>query len=71
MGENQNGKTAKRRLNPRQFAMLGAIATALAAVNMLGESEAQSLPVLILEYTALALGLIALVGGLIMMATQK
>lgn len=46
---------------------IGAIATALAIINMSVGSKAQPQPVLILEYAAMALGLFALVGGLIMM----
>lgn len=53
-----------------KIALLGAGATALAVINMSTDSEAQSLPVLILEYVALAGGLVALVGGLIMMMVQ-
>lgn len=55
----------------RKIALLGAGATALAVVNMSTVSETQSLPVLILEYVALAGGLLALVGGLIMMMTNQ
>jgi hypothetical protein len=51
--------------------MIGAIATGLAIINLSVGSEAPSQPVLILEYAALALGVVALVGGLIMMMNQK
>jgi hypothetical protein len=71
MNDRQSSKTNKKRSTPGYLAMLGAIGTALAIVNMSVGTEAQSQPVLILEYTALALGLIALVGGLIMMMTHK
>lgn len=70
MSDNQAAKS--RNLGPgRKIALLGAGATALAVINMSTASEAQSLPVLILEYVALAAGLLALVGGLIMMAMQR
>ena len=66
-----NRQNEKKRSAPR-YAMLGGIGTALAIVNIMSNGgEAQSQPVLILEYTALALGLIALVGGLIMMMANK
>jgi hypothetical protein len=71
MSDNQSGKTEKKRSTPSYIAMIGAIATSLAIINMSVGSEAQSQPVLILEYAALALGLFALVGGLIMMTMQK
>jgi hypothetical protein len=71
MSDNQSSKTEKKRSTPGYISMIGAIGTALAIFNMSVGSEAQSRPVLILEYAALALGLFALVGGLIMMMTQK
>jgi hypothetical protein len=71
MSDNQSGKTEKKRSTPGYIVKIGAIATALAIINMWVGSEAQSQPVLILEYAALALGLFALVGGLIMMMMQK
>jgi hypothetical protein len=53
---------------PRKITLLGAIATALGVINMMSNgSEAQPLAVVILQYGALAGGLLALVGGLIMM----
>jgi hypothetical protein len=68
MSDNRSGKTEKKRSTPGYIAMIGAIGTGLAITNMMSSgSEAQSQPVLILEYAALALGLVALVGGLIMM----
>jgi hypothetical protein len=70
MTDNQTSVSEKKRPG-RRIALIGAGATVLAIINMWGDSEAQSLPVLILEYAALALGLLALVGGLIMMATQR
>ena len=60
-----------KRSNPRYISMIGAIATVLAIINLSVGSEAPSQPVLILEYAALALGLVALVGGLVMMMNQK
>jgi hypothetical protein len=70
MTNSQSGVPEKKRPGPR-IVLIGAVATALAILNMWLHSEAPSLPVLILEYVALALGLFALVGGLIMMATQR
>jgi hypothetical protein len=71
MTDGQTGKTEKKRSTPGYIATIGAGATALAIINMSVGKEAQSQPVLILQYAALALGLFALVGGLIMMMTQK
>lgn len=70
MSDNQAGRSINTRSGPR-IALLGAGATALAVINMSTGSEAQSVPVLILEYLALAGGLLALVGGLIMTAAQR
>ena len=55
----------------QRIALLGAGATALAVLNMSTGSEAQPTAVLILEYVALACGLLALIGGLVMMITQR
>jgi uncharacterized membrane protein HdeD (DUF308 family) len=71
MTDSQTGKTEKKRSTPGYIATIGAGATALAIINMSVGSEALSQPILILQYAALALGLFALVGGLIMMMTQK
>ena len=73
MTENQSGKTQKQRSTPGYIATMGAGASALAVINLsVGNgNEAPSQPALILEYAALALGLFALVGGLIMMMTQR
>ena len=72
MTDNQTGKAEKKRSTPGYIATVGAGATALAIVNLLSNgNEAQAQPVLILQYAGLALGLFALVGGLIMMMTQK
>jgi hypothetical protein len=70
MSDDQSSK--KKQFNPRRIVLLGAGATVLAIINMAtGNSEAQPLAVVILQDAALALGLLALVGGLIMMLTQK
>jgi hypothetical protein len=70
MSDDQSGKSEKK--SPaRRIALLGAMATVLAVINMSIGSEAQPLPVVILQDVALALGLLALVGGLIMMVMQK
>jgi hypothetical protein len=70
MSDDQSSK--KKPFNPRRIVLLGAGATVLAIINMAtGNSEAQPLAVVILQDAALALGLLALVGGLIMMLTQK
>jgi hypothetical protein len=72
MSDNQSGKTEKKRSTPRYIATVGAVATMLGVFNLMSNgSEAQSQPVLVLEYVALTLGLFALVGGLTMMMTQK
>jgi succinate-acetate transporter protein len=69
MNDNQSGETKKKPFSPRRIALLGAGATALAVLNMMTNgAEAQSPWVVILQYAALAGGLVALVGGLIMMA---
>jgi hypothetical protein len=54
-----------------RIALLGAGATALAILNIAIDTEAQSMPVLILEYGALSLGLLALIGGLMMTLLQR
>jgi succinate-acetate transporter protein len=73
MGDNQSGKTEKKRSNiGRRIALIGGGATVLAIMNIMsGGSEAQSQPILILEYAAFAGGLFALIAGLIMMLTQN
>ena len=55
--------------SPGRIALIGAIGTALAIINLATNSEAPSSAVGMLQYIALGLGLLALVGGLIMMAT--
>jgi len=72
MSGSQDGNTKRTRSTPGYIATIGAIGTALAIVNIMSNgSEAQSQPVLILEYAALALGVFALVGGLIMKLAQN
>ncbi len=71
VSDDQRNKTQAKRSTPRKIALLGAGATALAVLNMSTGSEAQPQAVLILQYVALGGGLLALVGGLIMMMTQK
>jgi hypothetical protein len=66
MRDDQAGKS-RNTPSGRRIALIGAGATALAVINMSTGNEAESTPVLILEYLALAAGLVALVGGLIMM----
>jgi hypothetical protein len=68
MTDHPTGKS--RQAVARKIVLLGAIATALGLINILTNGpEAQSPVVLVLQYAALALGLFALVGGLIMMVT--
>jgi hypothetical protein len=71
MSDDQSGKKANRQSTPRKIALLGAVATVLAIINMSTGSEAPAQAVAILQYVALGLGLLALVGGLIMMMAQK
>jgi hypothetical protein len=71
MGDDQSGKPGKKPSTPRRIALLGAVATVLAIINMSTGSEAPAQAVAILQYVALGLGLFALVGGLIMMMAQK
>ena len=70
MSENQSDKVQKKGPTARYIALLGAGATTLAVLNMMTNgAEAQSSAVMTLQYLALAGGLVALIGGLIMMAT--
>ncbi len=71
MSDEQSVKTEKKQSNSRRIAAIGAIATVLAIINMSTGSEAPSQPVLLLQYAALAGGLVALAGGLIMMIMRK
>jgi succinate-acetate transporter protein len=67
MSEDQSGKS--KQSNPGRIALFGAGATTLAVVNMMTNgAEAPSQGVMILQYAALAGGLFAMIGGLLMMA---
>jgi hypothetical protein len=71
MSDSRSGK-AEPRAKPGKIALLGAFATALAVFNMTRNgSEAPSQAVMILQYAGLAGGLLALIGGLIMMAASR
>jgi len=71
MTDNQGSRPATAKPG-RRAALLGAGAIVFGLINiMTNGSEAPSQSVLILQYGALALGLLGLVGGLIMMATQR
>jgi hypothetical protein len=71
MTDNQTSKSKKKPASPGKITLIGAGATVLAIINLSTNTEAPSQGVLILEYAALAGALIALVGGLAMMMTQK
>ena len=71
MSDEQGGKKQPTYSNPSKILLLGAAATVLALINMSAGGEAQSMPVRILEYVFLACGLIGLIGGLVMMMTQR
>lgn len=71
MIDNQTVQSGKKQANQSRIALIGAVATALAIINLSTGTEAPSQAVLILEYAALAGGLLARLGGLIMMMTQK
>jgi hypothetical protein len=69
MSENQSDKVHKKGPTARYIALSGAGATTLAVFNMMTNgAEAPSSVVMALQYAALAGGLFALIGGLIMMA---
>ena len=70
MSEDQASKSAASKTNPTKIVLLGAVATALALFNLMSGGEAPSFAVRVLEYAFLAAGLIALAGGLIMMAIR-
>ena len=69
MRDIESSTSAQKRHGGR-ITLIGAAATALAVLNIAVDTEAQSTPVLILEYGALSLGLLALTGGLIMTLLQ-
>ena len=64
MSENQNDKA--KQATARYIIMMGGIGTAIAIAHIVWIGGFA-----ILEYAALALGLFALVGGLIMMVGQR
>jgi hypothetical protein len=71
MTDNQAAKSGKKQASTGRIVLIGAIGTVLAIINLSTNAEAPSQGVLILEYVALAGGFLALVGGLVMMMTQK
>jgi len=72
VSEGQDGKSQPKKTTPGKIALIGAIATALATFNLAtNSSEAPAQLVLILQYFALAGGLLALIGGLIMLAVAR
>ena len=70
MSDIEGSKSPPKRRGGR-IALIGAGATALAILNIAVDTEAQSMRVLILEYGALSLGLLALIGGLMMTLLQR
>jgi hypothetical protein len=67
-----NNPLNKTKPNSGKIIMIGGIGTALAILNFATRgAEAQSQGVVILEYLCLALGLFALVGGIIMKMNEK
>ena len=72
MASDPSGKARRKPSSPGKIALIGAGATTLAVFNIATNgSEAPSQAVMIMQYAALAGGLFALVGGLIMMATAR
>ena len=75
MSEKQSGKTQnrteKKQTSPGRLALIGALATGLAIINMSTGSEAPSQAVMLLQYVFLAGGLIPLAVALVMMTAQK
>jgi hypothetical protein len=67
MGDNQTGRPKKQPMSPGTMALLGAGTVVLAIIDMSTGSEAPRQAVAILQYAFLACGLMALVGGLVMM----
>ncbi|HZT26448.1 MAG TPA: hypothetical protein VFA57_12150 [Pseudolabrys sp.] len=70
MNQDPTAKSSAKKTNPTKIVLLGAVATALALFNMMGGGEAPSFAVRVLEYVFLACGLIALAGGLLLLATR-
>jgi hypothetical protein len=76
MSEGQDKKTQLRQTY-RSVTILGAIGTLFGVINLLvrahliSDGESQPAFVMILSYGALLLGLIALIGGLIMLNAKK
>ena len=71
MSDNHDRKPELKYSTPGKVVLIGAAATVLALINMSAGGEASSTAVRFLEYAFLTGGLVALVGGLIMMMTQK
>jgi len=67
MGDSQNGTRKKQPMKPRTMVLLGAATVVLAIINMSTGGEAPRQAVAIMQYACLAGGLVALVGGLVMM----
>ena len=76
MSEEQDKKAQLRQIY-RSITILGAIGTIFGVINLfvrtqlVSDGESQPAFVMILSYGALLLGLIALVGGLIMLYAKK
>jgi len=76
MPNDQSGKTEQRKLY-RSITILGAVGVVFGIINLLirgeliSEGQSQSSFIMMLGYIALAVGLFALVGGLVMMASKK
>ena len=70
MSDIDSSKSPPKRQGGR-IALFGAGATALALFNMSLRTEAGSGLLVILEYAALALGLVGLVGGVIMILMKR
>jgi hypothetical protein len=69
---NQDDNPKKTTSNSGYIIKIGGIGTALAIINIATNgTEAQSQPVVILEYVCLALGLVGFVGGIIMKMNEK
>lgn len=69
---NQDSNPKKTKSSSGNLVKIGGIGTALSIINIATNgAEAQALLVVILQYAGLALGLLALVGGIIMKISQK